>query len=68
MRGNWQTIAIVNRSKPMRKPRPFVVFQGGTFLFIIHAYSVRACRALVAARLADTTGIVIVAPLKGSLR
>jgi hypothetical protein len=25
----------------MRDPRPFVVIQNGTFLFVIHAYSVR---------------------------
>ena len=52
----------------MRNPRPFVVIQNGTFLFVIHAYSARQARALVAARLADTTGVLIVAPRKGSPR
>jgi hypothetical protein len=52
----------------MRDPRPFVVIQNGTFLFVIHAYSARRARTLVAARLADTTGVVIVAPRKGSPR
>ena len=52
----------------MRNPRPFVVIQTGTFLFVIHAYSARQARTLVAARLADTTGVVIVAPRKGSPR
>ena len=52
----------------MRNPRPFVVIQNGTFLFVIHAYSARQARTLVAARLADTTGVVIVAPRKGSPR
>jgi hypothetical protein len=56
------------RSKPMRDPRPFVVIQNGTFLFIIHAYSARQARTLVAARLADTTGVLIVAQRKGSPR
>ena len=41
----------------MRNPRPFVVIQNGTFLFVIHAYSARQARTLVAARLADTTGV-----------
>jgi hypothetical protein len=52
----------------MRDPRPFVVIQNGTFLFVIHAYSARQARELVAARLADTTGVLIVAPRKGSPR
>jgi hypothetical protein len=30
----------------MRDPRPFVVFQNGTFLFVIHAYSARHARTL----------------------
>jgi hypothetical protein len=47
-------------------PRPFVVMQNGTFLFVIHAYSARQARTLVAARLADTTGVVIAAPRRGS--
>jgi hypothetical protein len=36
----------------MRDPRPFVVIQNGTFLFVIHAYSARQARTLVPARLA----------------
>jgi hypothetical protein len=52
----------------MRDPRPFVVIQNGTVLFVIHAYSAQQARTLVAARLADTTGVVIVAPGKGSPR
>jgi len=52
----------------MRDPRRFVVIQNGTFLFVIHAYGARQARTLVAARLADTTGVVIIAPRKGSLR
>jgi hypothetical protein len=47
----------------MRNPRPFVVTQNGRFLFIVHAYSARQARVLVAARLADTTGILIVAQI-----
>jgi hypothetical protein len=50
----------------MRDPRPFVVIQNGAVLFVIHAYSIRQARTLVAARLADKTGIRIVA--QGSLR
>ena len=52
----------------MRDPRPFVVIQNGTFLFIVHAYSARQARTLVAARLADTTGVRIAAQRKGSPR
>ena len=52
----------------MRDPRPFVVIQNGSFLFIVHAYSARQARTLVAARLADMTGVLIVAPRKGSPR
>jgi hypothetical protein len=52
----------------MRDPRPFVVIQNGTFLFIVHAYTAWQARTLVAARLADTTGVRIVAQRKGSPR
>jgi hypothetical protein len=52
----------------MRNPKPFVVIQNGIVLFVIHAYSARQARTLVAARLADTTGVLIVAPRKGSPR
>jgi hypothetical protein len=50
----------------MRDPRPFVVIQNGAVLFVIHAYSIGQARTLVAARLANKTGIRIVA--QGSLR
>jgi hypothetical protein len=46
------------RSKPMRDPRPFVVIQNGTFLFVIHAYSLEQARALVAAKVAGETIVV----------
>jgi hypothetical protein len=52
----------------MRNPQPFVVIQNGAFLFVIHAYSAQQARELVAARLTDTTGILIVAQRKGSPR
>jgi hypothetical protein len=57
-----------HRSKPNARPAPLVVIQNGTFLFVIHAYSARQARTLVAARLADTTGVLIVAPREGSPR
>ena len=50
----------------MRNPQPFTVIQNGKPLFTIHAYSLAQARTLVAARLADTTGVRIVA--QGSLR
>ena len=52
----------------MRDPRPFIVSQEGRYLFVVHAYSERQARALVAARLADTSGVLIVASRKGSPR
>jgi hypothetical protein len=52
----------------MRNPQPFAVIQNGTFLFIVHAYTARQARAIVAARLADTTGVRIVAQRRGSPR
>ena len=55
-----------NRSKPCATRDPFVVIQNGAVLFVIHAYSIGQARTLVAARLADKTGIRIVA--QGSLR
>jgi hypothetical protein len=51
----------------MRDPRPFAVTQNGTFLFVIHAYTARQAATLVAARLADTADILIVA-LDGASR
>ncbi|MGO4506234.1 hypothetical protein AB4Z51_04380 [Bradyrhizobium sp. 2TAF36] len=52
----------------MRNPQPFIVIQNGKPLFTVHAYSIDQARAIVAARLADTSGIRIVAQGKGSLR
>jgi hypothetical protein len=43
----------------MRDPRPFVVLKDGRFVFIVHAYSLAQAQALVAARLADTTGVTV---------
>jgi hypothetical protein len=45
----------------MRNPQPYVVIQNGKPIFTVYAYSARQVRTLVAARLADTTGILIVA-------
>jgi hypothetical protein len=45
----------------MRDPRPFIVIQNGAILFVIFAYTAQQARTLVAARLADTTGVRIVA-------
>jgi hypothetical protein len=45
----------------MRTPRAFTVRQRGRFLFVIHAPSLAAARAIVVSRLADMTGIKIVA-------
>jgi hypothetical protein len=45
----------------MRTAKPFVVTRDGQFLFIVHCYIAQQARALVAARLADTTGVLIVA-------
>ena len=66
--GHKDGTAAHNRSKQMRDPRPFIVTKNGQFLFIVHCYSARQARELVAARLADTTGVLIVAPRKGSPR
>jgi hypothetical protein len=52
------------RSKPVRNPKPFTVFQpipGQNFpkpLFVIHAYSLAQARALVAAKVAGETIVV----------
>ena len=48
------------------RTKPFTVIQNGKPIFTVHAYSLEQARALVAARLADTTGVRIVA--QGSLR
>ena len=45
----------------MRDPRPFTVSISGKFSFTVHARSLEAARVCVAARLADTTGVLIVA-------
>jgi hypothetical protein len=56
-----------HRSKPVRNPKPFTVFQpipGQTFpkpLFVIHAYSLEKARALVAAKVAGE--IIVVGPV-----
>jgi hypothetical protein len=53
-----------HRSKSVRNPKPFTVFQpipGQTFpkpLFVIHAYSLAQARAIVAATVAGETIIV----------
>ncbi len=52
----------------MRDPRPFAVTRNNRFLFTIYAHSAQQARAIVAARLADTTGVRIVAQRKGSPR
>ena len=52
----------------MRNPQPFTVYISGKFSFVIHCYSEQQARELVAARLADTTGVRIVAQGKGSLQ
>jgi hypothetical protein len=46
--------------------RPFNVYRHRKFLFTVHARSARQARALIAARLSDTTGVLIVAPRKVS--
>jgi hypothetical protein len=51
----------------MQDPQPFIVTQNGRFLFVIHAYSAQQAHTLVVARLADTTGVLIVA-LDGASR
>jgi hypothetical protein len=60
------------RSKPVRNPKPFTVFQpipGQNFpkpLFVIHAYSLEQARALVAARVAGETIVVGPVSLDGA--
>lgn len=49
----------------MRSPQPFTVIQNNRFLFTVYARSIEQARTVVAARLADTTGVRIVAPRKG---
>ncbi len=49
----------------MRDPRPFAVIQNGTFLFIVHAYSLAQARTIVAAKVAGET-IVVAVSLGGS--
>jgi hypothetical protein len=50
----------------MQTTKPFVVIPNGKPLFTVYAYSAEQARALVAAKVADTTGVRIVA--QGSLR
>ena len=45
----------------MQTPRPFVVFQNGTFRFVIHAYSLTAAHQLIAARIVDADTVTITA-------
>jgi hypothetical protein len=52
----------------MRDPRPFVVIQNRTFLFVIHAYSLEQARALVAAKVAGETIVVVPTSLDGASR
>jgi hypothetical protein len=52
----------------VRNPKPFIVIQNNRFLFTVYARSIEQARDIVAVRLADTTGVLIVAPRKGSLR
>jgi hypothetical protein len=53
-----------HRSKPVRNPQPFTVYQstpGQTFptpLFTVYAYSIEAARAIVAATIAGETIVV----------
>jgi hypothetical protein len=53
-----------HRSKPVRNPKPFSVFQPTpgqdfpTFLFVIRAYSLAQARAIVAAKVAGETIVV----------
>jgi hypothetical protein len=60
------------RSKPVRNPKPFTVFQpipGQNFpkpLFVIHAYSLAQARALVAAKVAGETIVVGPVSLDGA--
>jgi hypothetical protein len=50
-----------NRSKPpMRTAKPFVVIQNGKPIFTVHAYSLAAAKALVAAKVAGETIVVVV--------
>jgi hypothetical protein len=56
------------QEQAMRNPQPFVVIQNAKPLFTVYAYSLEQARVLVVARLADTTGILIVAQRKGSLQ
>ena len=48
------------------RTKPFTVIENGKPIFTVYAYSIEQARALVAAHLADTTGVRIVA--QGSLR
>jgi hypothetical protein len=60
----WLNGRTPTRSKPVQQPQPFTVFQptpgqnSPTFLFVIHAYSLKQARALVAAKVAGETIVV----------
>jgi hypothetical protein len=66
--GDKDGTAAHNPEQAMRNPQPFVVIQNAKPLFTVYAYSLEQARVLVVARLADTTGILIVAQRKGSLQ
>lgn len=48
------------------RTRSFTVRQRGRFLFTLHAYTLKTALALLASRLADTTGITLRASRKGA--
>ena len=61
--GQDGTAAHKPRSKPMRNPRPFTVYQpvpgqNPKPLFTVHAYSLAQARAIVAAKVAGETIVV----------
>ena len=65
--GHKDGTAAHTPEQAMQNPQPFIVIQNGALLFIIHAYSARQARAIVAARLSDTAGVTVVA-VKGASR
>jgi hypothetical protein len=70
-RGSLGVRPSFNRSKPVRNPKPFTVFQpipgqNPKPLFVIHAYSLEQARALVAAKVAGATIIVGPVSLDGA--
>ena len=58
-----RTSTTSHRSKPVRDPKPFTVYQpvpgqNAKPLFTVHAYSIEQARAIVAARVAGATIVV----------